>query len=125
LAQDNLLLVGDAARVIDSFTGAGIANALLSGKIAGETAALMIKEGISSQRYIDEFGKLKQKELKFYYHCRELFLKMTDDDFKSILRFVEDLFGGREVSAINPFDVIKKIILAHPGLLKLGRHLLF
>ena len=125
LYKDNLLLVGDAGRVVDSLTGAGIANALLSGKIGGITAANMIKNGVSADMYAREFLQLKQKELKFYYYCREIFLKMTDDDFKSVLRFTEDLFGEKDVTAINPFEVVKKILLAHPRLLKLGRHLVF
>jgi len=125
LYKDNLLLVGDAARLVDSLTGAGIANALLSGKIAGITAAKMIKNGVSADMYAKEFLQAKQKELKFYYYCREIFLKMTDDDIISVLRFAEDMFGGRKVTAINPFKVVKKILSAHPRLLKLGRHLVF
>jgi digeranylgeranylglycerophospholipid reductase len=125
LYKDNLLLVGDAARLVDSLTGAGIANALLSGKIAGQTAAVMVAEGISGQRYEKEFYQIKQKELKFYLYCRELFLKLTDDDFISILKFTDDMFGDKGVTAINPFAVVKNIILAHPRLLKLGRHLIF
>jgi len=125
LYKDNLLLVGDAARLIDSLTGAGIANALLSGKIAGQTAAAMVADGITGQRYEKEFNQIKQKELKFYYTCREIFLKLTDVDFMSILKFTDDMFGEKGVTAINPFAVVKKIILAHPRLLKIGRHLLF
>ncbi len=125
LFKDNVMVVGDAARVVDSFTGAGIANALLSGKIAGQTASGMITNGIKANAYTKEFYRIKQKELKYYYYCRELFLKMTDDDFISVLKFTDDVFGDKSVSAINPFEIIKKIILAHPRLLKIGRHLLF
>ncbi|MCP4582008.1 MAG: NAD(P)/FAD-dependent oxidoreductase [candidate division Zixibacteria bacterium] len=125
LYKDNLLLVGDAARVVDSLTGAGIANALLSGKVAGETAAKMISDGVSGEKYEKEFTGYKQKELKYYYLARELLLKMTDDDFESVIKFVDDMFGDRVVTALNPSTMIRKIILAHPRLLKLGRHLIF
>jgi len=125
LFKDNVMVVGDAARVIDSLTGAGIANALLSGKIAGQTAPEMINNGIKADVYAREFNRIKQKELKYYYYSRELFLKMTDDDFVSVLKFTNDIFGDKSVSAINPFEIVKKIILAHPRLLKIGRHLLF
>lgn len=125
LYKDNLLVAGDAARVVDSLTGAGIANALLSGKIAGETAAKMIKGNASGREYADKFYELKRKELKFYHGCREIFLKLTDDDFNLIIRFVDDMFGGRDVTAVNPFNLVKEILLAHPRLLKLGRHLIF
>jgi len=124
LYKDNLLLCGDAARVIDSLTGAGIANALLSGKLAGETAARMVKEGISGEQYRKELLKVKGKELKFYYLCRQIYLKLTDDDVVNILKFVDDIFGEKVITSINPFEVITKIIMSHPKLLTLGRHLL-
>jgi digeranylgeranylglycerophospholipid reductase len=124
LYKDNLLLCGDAARVIDSLTGAGIANALLSGKIAGQTAARMVKEGISGEPYRKEFLKIKGKELKFYYLSRQIYLKLTDDDVVNILRFVDDIFGEKEINSINPFEVITKIIMSHPKLITLGRHLI-
>jgi digeranylgeranylglycerophospholipid reductase len=124
LYKDNILVAGDAARVVDSLTGAGIANALLSGKIAGQTAVDMINNVVTAENYAREFNSLKQKELKFYYYCREIYLKMTDDDLISVLKFAGDLFGDREVLGINPFEIVKKILLVHPRLLKLGRHLI-
>ncbi len=42
---DNLILVGDAARHVNSITGGGIHTALGSGKIAGEFLAALIKSG--------------------------------------------------------------------------------
>ena len=42
---DNLVLAGDAARHVNSITGGGIHTALLSGKIAGEYLAELIKDG--------------------------------------------------------------------------------
>lgn len=124
LYKDNLLLCGDAARVIDSLSGAGIANALLSGKLAGETAARMVKEGISGEPYRKEFQKIKGKELKFYYLCHQIFLKLTDEDMVRIERFVDDIFGEKEITSINPVEAITRIIMSHPKLLTLGRHLL-
>jgi digeranylgeranylglycerophospholipid reductase len=124
LYKDNVLVVGDAARLVDSLTGAGIANALLSGKIAGVTVAEMVTNGIKADVYQKEFYRLKQKELKFYYYCHDIYMKLTDDDFELIFKFVYDLFDGKTVTAINPFDVVKKILLSHPRLLSLGRHLL-
>ena len=124
LCKNNLLLCGDAARVVDSFTGAGIANALLSGKLAGQTAAAMVKDGVKGDLYEEEFRKLKERELKFYKLCRQVFLKLTDDDMVACVKFAADVYDDRRVEAINPFEVVKKAILSHPRLLTLGRHLL-
>jgi hypothetical protein len=85
----------------------------------------MIKEGITGQAYADRFNELKRKELRFYHGCREVFLKLTDADFNMIIKFVDKMFGETDVTAIDPFDVVKQILLANPLLLKLGRHLIF
>src|SRR3970282_824833 len=42
---DGLVLVGDAARLIDPLTGGGILNACLSGKYAGEVGAEAVRMG--------------------------------------------------------------------------------
>lgn len=45
LSADHVLLTGDAGSLIDPFTGEGIGNAMLSGKIAAETAIKAFEEG--------------------------------------------------------------------------------
>ncbi len=55
LSGDNYMLIGDAASLIDPFTGEGIGNAILS----GYTAAQQIKEAIDS-------GNFSAKALKKY-----------------------------------------------------------
>ncbi|MFQ6032777.1 MAG: geranylgeranyl reductase family protein, partial [Candidatus Zixiibacteriota bacterium] len=63
LVKENVLLVGDAGRVVDSLSGAGISNALLTGKIAGSVVSQYIKEGKSSvsflKKYYDELIRSK------------------------------------------------------------------
>ncbi len=125
LHKKNLLLAGDAARVIDSFSGAGIANALLSGKLAGQTAAAMAGGESDGKAYQSAFYQIKEKELNFYRRCRQLFLKLNDKDMETILRFVDDLFSGRTIEAVNPMEIVRKILLSYPRLMTLGRHLLF
>ena len=44
IAGDNFMLLGDAARLIDPFSGEGIGNALASGRFAAETAMECIAE---------------------------------------------------------------------------------
>lgn len=44
IAGDNYILLGDAARLIDPFSGEGIGNALASGRFAAETAMECINE---------------------------------------------------------------------------------
>jgi len=125
LHKKNILLAGDAARVIDSLSGAGIANALLSGMLAGQTAAAMAKGEGDGKAYQDAFYRIKEKELNFYRRCRQLFLKLNDKDIETILRFADDMFSGRTIEGINPVEIVRKILLSYPRLMTLGRHLLF
>ncbi len=76
ISGNNFLLVGDAASLIDPFTGEGIGNALVSGRIAGETIVSTIqqsrfdKEFLSS--YDKEIYKLLGSELKLSHKMQKL-----------------------------------------------------
>lgn len=129
LVKDNVLLVGDAGRLVDSLSGAGISNALLSGMIAGEVVGQFLKDGKSSfsalKKYEDRFLKEKGRELRFYSYCRAIYLKMTDEDFEAVVRFLQDYLGDKTIHAIQPISMIKSIIKSNRRLLPLLRHLVW
>ncbi|MEM4633658.1 MAG: geranylgeranyl reductase family protein [Candidatus Anstonellaceae archaeon] len=52
---DNVLLVGDAAGLVDPFSGEGIGNALLSGKIAAQVAQEAIDAGDTSETFLSRY----------------------------------------------------------------------
>ncbi len=76
LSQDHLMLVGDAGALIDPFTGEGIGNAMLSGKIAAEIAVEAIKEQDFSANRLREYDeKVYQKigqELQISTYLQQL-----------------------------------------------------
>jgi digeranylgeranylglycerophospholipid reductase len=122
----NVLLVGDAARLVDSISGAGIANALLSGKIAGETAAeyLPQKHSLSFlERYRQEWDRVKGREMRLYLYARQIYVRMTNADFDNVIDFVRPVFAERAVSAIEPIGLIKRVLKNNPKLLLLARHI--
>jgi digeranylgeranylglycerophospholipid reductase len=129
LVKKNVLLVGDAGRLVDSLSGAGISNALLSGKMAGEIVSQFIKEGGSShstlKRYEEQLLKEKGRELRFYSYCRAIFLKMTDEDFDEVISFLKKYFGDRPVVGIQPIALVKTILQSNRRLLRLLRHLVW
>lgn len=51
----NVMLLGDAASLIDPFTGEGIGNALYSARLAVETAAEALQEGDYSARFLKRY----------------------------------------------------------------------
>ncbi len=129
LVKHNVLLVGDAGRLVDSLSGAGISNALLSGKMAGEVAGKFITDGASSlpllEQYEERFLEEKGRELRFYSYCRAVFLKMTDQDFDAVVCFLRDHFEGKTIDAIQPLALIKTILKSNRRLLRLLRHLVW
>jgi flavin-dependent dehydrogenase len=57
------LLVGDAAGVIDPFTGEGIANARYSGRLAAQAAAMALRKGEAGAANLDHFDVALWDEL--------------------------------------------------------------
>ncbi|NLI74325.1 MAG: NAD(P)/FAD-dependent oxidoreductase [Euryarchaeota archaeon] len=55
VTMDNLLLVGDAARMIDPITGGGIANGCYAGMYAGKVLAKAVKSNDFSQQVLQEY----------------------------------------------------------------------
>jgi digeranylgeranylglycerophospholipid reductase len=129
LVRNNLLLVGDAGGIVDSLSGGGIFNALLSGKIAGEVVGEYIKDGSLPvqflKKYPRELMKKRGKELRFYSYCRKIALKMTDDDLDSAVVFLKGYFGNKKVKGIDPFAAVRAIFKFNPKLLRLLKNVVW
>jgi digeranylgeranylglycerophospholipid reductase len=124
LQYGNLLLTGDAARLVDSLSGAGIANALLSGSIAGKTAAAFVAGQGQLSDYPKEFFKLKKRELYAYKLFRSIYVRTTDQEFEQIINEIDELIPQKKVRDVNVPDIIFKLIFRNPGLLRMARHLI-
>ena len=122
--KGNLMLTGDAARVLDSLSGAGISNALISGSIAGETAAAFLTNKTELKEYPRQFMKLKSRELYAYKLFRTLFVKVLDSDFDKIIDAIDEYFPEKKIRNINVPDTIFKLVLRNPGLLGLAKYLI-
>jgi len=128
LVGEGVMLVGDAARASDPITGGGIANGLHSAVIAGGVAARCCKEGNVSSKslsaYEREWNKTHGKELKYRAKAREIFLKLTDDDFEMIFNFVKKYFDGKVITEFRPRQLLVPLIKSSPRFLALARHLI-
>ncbi|MCX8194528.1 MAG: NAD(P)/FAD-dependent oxidoreductase [Candidatus Micrarchaeota archaeon] len=63
LHSDNVLLVGDAAGLVDPFSGEGMGNAMLSGKIAANVADEALLAGDFSSAFLSKYSELLWKEI--------------------------------------------------------------
>jgi len=127
ILKNNLMAVGDAARLIDSLTGAGISTALHSGCMAGKAAARAIKSGNLSNlsEYPQEFMKTFGRKLRFYRLGREIFTRMSPDEFDFVVELVDETFGGKTLTALNPVEILRKILIRKPSLVRHAPRLLW
>lgn len=76
ISGDNFILCGDAASLIDPFTGEGIAPAMLSGKMAAEVAKMAIEANDYSSEFLSRYdNKLYTKtwnETRLSYMLQKL-----------------------------------------------------
>jgi len=114
---DNILMVGDAGRLVNPITGGGISTAISTGKHAGQTASKAIREGkldgeslsIYQEKWKEEFGK----RIEFLFKAQEIFVDMSDkdlDDTAEALRKVN-------LEKISEMEIIKAIAKTNVKLL--------
>ncbi len=126
--RQNLLVVGDAARTVDSFSGAGITNGMLSGKYAGLAAVKYLAGSIKNMSEIDQFYpgqfiKEKGEELRLYAKLRRVYSRLDDKDFIVIIRVLDAYFKKNGTSGVNAGKLLAGIIRTRPGLLRLVKYL--
>ena len=63
LSGDNFILTGDAASLIDPFTGEGISNAMFSGMMAAETAVAAMQKNDFSEACLQDYDSKVYRRL--------------------------------------------------------------
>ena len=113
---DGIMLVGDAARLIDPITGGGIANACRSGKWAGEIAAKCIDEPSEEclreyQRKVED--KWGRKHLRNWF-VKEKLSQLSDETLNKLMDAVSEV-KIEEISVRAILEVVQK---KYPELIK-------
>ena len=121
---EGLMIVGDAARVVEPLTGGGIYNAMFTGRLAGEVAAECISDGDCSKTALTSYDERWRsspvgKSLKRNYALKEYFITLSDEKLNRLVRSASkinlDSFG------VIPF--VKELTFRNPGMiLDLKRH---
>ena len=91
---EGFLLLGDAAGLVDPFTGEGIGNAMVSGQIAAETAAQAKEKNDFSKKYLKKYDKKLWDHLGSELSTSAKLLKLARSKF--LLNFVIDRAARNE-----------------------------
>jgi len=122
----NLLVAGDAARALDSFSGAGIVNAMSSGRYAGLAAVEYLRGEIKNENDFDRFypGRFLEErgeELKIYSKLKVAYRHLDDDDFADVIETLDKYLEGRDARQIKITKLMMSIIMSRPRLIRLAR----
>ncbi len=113
MAGDGVMLIGDAAQLVNPIHGGGITRAMHSAQMAAEVAAKALKEGdLSGERLMeyerkwdDEYEEKTKKLMKL----RSFLEKLEDKDFE----LLADILEGEDIFALTQAKLkffIKKVI---------------
>ncbi len=114
-----VMLAGDAARLIDPLTGGGILNGCLSGKFAGEVAALAVEAKDASESalraYETRWRARMEEELARHYLIKERLIRVDDNTINKVIRTIASVGLER----ITTQSVLEAIRARHPEILAL------
>ena len=103
-------VAGDAARLIDPLTGAGIQNALLSGRLAGEAAARAVREGDASGERLASYDRAwrsrLEEDLARHYLVKEGLQKLDDAAIDRVFHAIAEA-DLRPLTVPSVLDVLR------------------
>ncbi|MCL4327827.1 MAG: NAD(P)/FAD-dependent oxidoreductase [Candidatus Thermoplasmatota archaeon] len=113
-----LLLVGDAARLIDPITGGGIANSYISGKYAAKVAKEAIENEDYSQEMMNKYEKMvkdkfQRKHLRNWI-AKEKLGQLSDDQLDRLI----DILSEVKINDISVEELLKVVQVKDPGMVK-------
>jgi digeranylgeranylglycerophospholipid reductase len=115
---DGIMLVGDAARMIDPLTGGGIANGCIAGKICGAVAAKAAANGNASKEALMEYdrGWRARLEEKLYRNwlAKEKLTSLSDATFDKVV----DALQGVKLEKLTVHNILKAVREKYPEVTK-------
>lgn len=121
---DNILCVGDAARVVNPLTGGGISTALKSGRYAGQVAAEAISSENTGKEYLSRYHKLWKddfgRSLELFFKAQEVLVSMSDKELDNAAKALLKC----NIETINEVELLKAVFKTSPKLLLKFRNFL-
>ena len=115
---DGLMVVGDAARVVDPMTGGGIYNAMFTGSLAVQVGAKALSAGDFSREALMAYDQGWRaspmgKTISRNWHIKEKFITMSDAKLNAIVHSARAI----DLRDFSTLSLIKEIMKRNPLLL--------
>lgn len=116
--MDGLIVVGDAARVVDPMTGGGIYNAMFTGRLAAQVGGRAISEGACTTEALMPYDQgwrnsTMGKSIERNWHIKETFVTLSDAKLNTIIHSAKAL----DMKDFSVLSLLKEIIRRNPLLL--------
>ncbi|HYB79176.1 MAG TPA: NAD(P)/FAD-dependent oxidoreductase [Thermoplasmata archaeon] len=115
---DGIMLVGDAARMIDPLTGGGIANGCIAGKICGEVAAEAVHAGTPTKEFFQKYEKgwraVLEEKLYRNWLAKEKLVQLSDATFDKVI----DALQGVRLEKLSVHNILKAVNEKYPEVTK-------
>jgi digeranylgeranylglycerophospholipid reductase len=120
-----VFMAGDAARVADPMSGAGIVPGMESAELAAKAAVLYARcdsHGRTAEREFAGSMKALFKDRNLRFGVRKILARMSDEEIGNMLALVGE-YASRTSVLKDPFSVVKFMVKAMPRAFGLVRHL--
>jgi digeranylgeranylglycerophospholipid reductase len=116
--MDGLMIVGDAARVVDPMTGGGIYNAMFTGRLAAQVGARAVSDGDCTKEALMPYDEgwrnsAMGKTIGRNWHIKEKFITLSDAKLNAIIHSAKAI----DMKDFSTISLIKEIIKRNPLLL--------
>jgi len=112
--DDNIVLVGDAARIIDPITGGGICHACRTGMYAGKVLIECAKKNDFSKEALMPYEKMwrDRMEDKLFrnWMAKEKLATLTDDVIDDLIKMI----SGSDIKEVNVYNLLKVVKEKYP-----------
>ncbi|MBR6871155.1 MAG: NAD(P)/FAD-dependent oxidoreductase [Candidatus Methanomethylophilaceae archaeon] len=112
--DDNIVLVGDAARIIDPITGGGICHACRTGMYAGKVLTECAKKNDFSKEALMPYEKMwrDRMEDKLFrnWMAKEKLATLTDDVIDDLIKMI----SGSDIKEVNVYNLLKVVKEKYP-----------
>ncbi|MBX8631306.1 MAG: NAD(P)/FAD-dependent oxidoreductase [Thermoplasmata archaeon YP2-bin.285] len=116
VVADGVMLVGDAARMIDPLTGGGISNGVIAGSVCGRVAAEAVAAGdVSSeylQRYEEGWRGLLEEKLYRDYMAKEKLITLDDETLDKLI----DALSSVPMENLSTKEILTAVRMKYPEL---------